>query len=66
MRVTYKAAYFIFTPFFFFQESSTTAPGPMQVTVPWVEEAMSPGIKQTGRAADHLNPPSAKVMNVWS
>jgi hypothetical protein len=36
----------------------------IQPPVQWVPVAVSPGIKQQGREADHLSPSSAEVKNV--
>jgi hypothetical protein len=39
--------------------------GPTQHPIQWVPGALSPRIKQLRHEADHLNPTSAKVKNMW-
>jgi hypothetical protein len=45
---------------FFFSKQSRLALGPNQ-TIKWVPGALSSGVKQQGREADHSPPISAKV-----
>jgi hypothetical protein len=46
---------------FLFTIASITALGPTQPPIQWVPGALSLGVKQQGREADHSPPPSAKV-----
>jgi hypothetical protein len=41
--------------------SSSLALRPTQSPVPWVQGALSPGVKQQGRKADHSPPATAEV-----
>jgi hypothetical protein len=52
--------------FFLSATASTPALGPIQPTIQWVSEALIPGVKRSGREADHLPPPSAEVKSPWS
>jgi hypothetical protein len=45
---------------FVFSTSSRPALGPTQLPIQWV-----PGVKRTGREADHSPPTSAKVKKMW-
>jgi hypothetical protein len=47
-----------------FFTASSPALGPTQPPIQWVPGALSQGIKQQGREADHSTPPSAAVKNV--
>jgi hypothetical protein len=38
--------------------------GPTQ-PIKWVPRALSPGVEQSGREADHSAPTSANVKNTW-
>jgi len=40
--------------------------GPTQPPIQWVVGALSLGVKQPGREADHSPPSSAEVENAWS
>jgi len=40
--------------------------GPIQPPIHWALRAISPGVKQPRREADHLLPCSAEVENEWS
>jgi hypothetical protein len=42
---------------------SRLALGPIQPSIQWVLEALSPGIKRPGGEADHSPPSSAEVKN---
>jgi hypothetical protein len=46
--------------------ASVPALEPTQYPIQWVPEALSPGVKRSGREADHSPPSSAEVKNVWS
>jgi hypothetical protein len=46
--------------FLFFTSSKSTL-GSTQRPIQWVREALSPGVKRTGREADHSPPASAEV-----
>jgi hypothetical protein len=46
---------------FLFTTASRTVPGPTQPPIQWVPGALSLGVKQQGREADHSPPPSAEV-----
>jgi hypothetical protein len=39
--------------------------GPTQLPIQWVSVAISPGVKQRGREADHSPPTSAEVKKTW-
>jgi hypothetical protein len=39
---------------------------PIQLPIPWIPEALSPGVKWPGCEADHLPSSSTKVKNAWS
>jgi hypothetical protein len=49
-----------------FITASRTALGPTQPPIQWVPGALSLGVKQPGRQADHSPPSSAEVKNAWS
>jgi hypothetical protein len=49
---------------FLFYTASRPALGPTQSPIQWVQEALSPGVKQLGREADRWPPSSAEVKNV--
>jgi hypothetical protein len=51
---------------FLFTTVSRTALGPTQPPIQWVPGALSLGIKQPERQADHLPPSTAEVKNAWS
>jgi hypothetical protein len=46
---------------FLFCTSSRPSVGPTQPPIQWVPGALSPGLKQPGREADHSPPASAEV-----
>jgi hypothetical protein len=50
---------------FLFSTSSRLVVGPTQPPIQWVLGALSPGVKQQGREADHSPPTSAKVKKMW-
>jgi hypothetical protein len=45
--------------------ASRPTPGTTQPPIQWLAEALSPGVKQPEREADHLPPTSAEVKNTW-
>jgi hypothetical protein len=45
--------------------SSSLALGSTQPLIQWVPGALSPGVKQPGREADHSPPASAAVKKMW-
>jgi hypothetical protein len=49
---------------FIFSTSSRPALVPTRLSIQWVQGALSPGVKQEGRAADH-SPTSADVKKTW-
>jgi hypothetical protein len=51
---------------FLFATASRTALGPTQTSIQGVSGALSLGLKQPGRDADHSPPSSAEVKNAWS
>jgi hypothetical protein len=51
---------------FLFNTASRTALGPTQPLIQWVPGALSLGVKQPGREADHSPPSGAEVENTWS
>jgi len=51
---------------FLFATASRLAVGPTQHPLQWVTGALSPGVKQPMRGADHSYPPSSEVKNTWS
>jgi hypothetical protein len=51
---------------FLFTTVSRMALGPTQHPIQWLPGALSLGIKQQGREADHSLPSSAEVKNTWS
>jgi hypothetical protein len=46
---------------FLFTTASRTSLGPTQPPIQWVPGALSLGVKQPGREADHSSPSSAEV-----
>jgi hypothetical protein len=52
--------------FFLFTTASRPALGPTQPLIKRVQGALSLGVKQPGREADHSAPSSAEVKNEWS
>jgi hypothetical protein len=50
---------------FLFSMSSRQALGPTLPPAQWVTGALSPGVQQLGRQADHSPPTSAKVKKTW-
>jgi hypothetical protein len=50
---------------FHFSISSTPALGPAQPLIQWVAGALSPGVKNLQREADHSAPTSAEVKKMW-
>jgi hypothetical protein len=50
---------------FHFSMLSRLALGPTQPPIQWVPGALSPGVKQPGREADHSPPTSAKIKKTW-
>jgi hypothetical protein len=48
-----------------FSTSSRPALGPTQPPIQWVLGAVSPGLKQLGREADHSSPASGEVEKTW-
>jgi hypothetical protein len=48
-----------------FLHSSRPALGSTQPSIQWVLGALSPGVKQPGRGADHSSPGSAEVKKIW-
>jgi hypothetical protein len=51
---------------FFSTIASRPALGPAQPPIQWVPRALSLGVKQLEREADHSPPSSAEVKDVWS
>jgi hypothetical protein len=51
---------------FLFSKSSRPTLGPTQPPIQWVPGALSPGMKQPGREADHSPPTSADVKKMWN
>jgi hypothetical protein len=51
---------------FLFTTASRTALEPTQPPIQWVPGALSRGVKQLGREADHSPPSSVEVKNAWS
>jgi hypothetical protein len=49
----------------YFSKSSTLALGSTLPLIQWVTGALSPGVKQPGRKADHSPPTSANVNKMW-
>jgi hypothetical protein len=39
--------------------------GGVDVQIQWVPEALSPGVKRSGREADHSPPTSAEIKKMW-
>jgi hypothetical protein len=39
--------------------------GPTQLSIQWVQEALSPRVKRPGREADHSPPANAEVKEIW-
>jgi hypothetical protein len=50
---------------FHFSTSSIPALGSTQPPIQWVPGALSPGVKWSGREADHSLPASAEVKKMW-
>jgi hypothetical protein len=50
---------------FLFSTSSRSTLGSTQPPIQWVLGAISPGVKRTGREADHLTPTNAEVKKTW-
>jgi hypothetical protein len=50
---------------FLFPTLSRPALGPAQPPIQWVPGALSLGVKQLGRDADHSPPTSAKIKKTW-
>jgi hypothetical protein len=64
LELVQKFADFLQSPqtlVFHFTTASRTALGPTQPPVQWVPGALSLGVKQPGREADHSPPSSAEV-----
>jgi hypothetical protein len=51
---------------FLLNTASRTVLGPSQPPIQWLPGALSLGLKQPGREADHSPPSSAEVKNAWS
>jgi hypothetical protein len=51
---------------FLFSMLSRPALGSTQPPIHWVQEALSPGVKQLGLEADHSPPASAEVKKMWN
>jgi hypothetical protein len=51
---------------FFLTPASRPVLGPIQLPIEWVPEAVSLGVKLSGREADHSPPSTAEVKNAWS
>jgi len=49
-----------------FDTATRPALGSTQPPIKWISEALSLGVKQPGREADHSPPSSAEVENAWS
>jgi hypothetical protein len=45
--------------------SSRPVLGPSPPPIQWIPGALSPGVKRTGREADHSPPTSAEVKKAW-
>jgi hypothetical protein len=50
---------------FLLSTSSRLVLGPTQPPLQWVPGILSPGVKRSGREADHPPPTSAQVKNTW-
>jgi hypothetical protein len=50
---------------FLFSTPSRPALGPTQSPIQWVSWALSPGVKQPGREADHSPPTSTEIKKMW-
>jgi hypothetical protein len=50
---------------FLYSTASMPDLGPTQPPIQWVPGALSSGVKQPGREADHSTPTSANVKNTW-
>jgi hypothetical protein len=61
-RVRFSAGLGIFP----FTTASRTALRPTHPPIQWVPGALSVGVKQPGREADHSLPSSAEIKNAWS
>jgi hypothetical protein len=48
-----------------FSKTTTSALGPAQYSLQWVQRAPSSGLKRPGREADHSYPSNADVYNEW-
>jgi hypothetical protein len=57
---------FIDSWIFLFTTASRPALGSTQPPVQWIPGAVSLGVKQPGRKADHSPPSSAEVKNAWN
>jgi hypothetical protein len=44
---------------------SRPALGPTPPPIQWIPGALSPGLKRSGREADHPSPTSAEVKKIW-
>jgi hypothetical protein len=51
---------------FLFATASRPILGPTQPPMQWISGPVSPGIKRSGRGAEHLSPCSADIENAWS
>jgi hypothetical protein len=51
---------------FLFLTASIPALGPTQNPIQWIAEALSSGVKRSGREADHSPPSTSDVKNAWS
>jgi hypothetical protein len=49
--------------FSLFHSIQTGCEGSTQLSIQWVLEAASPGVKRKGREADHSNPSSVEIKN---
>jgi hypothetical protein len=47
--------------FFFFYGASRRAVGPILFHIRWVSDELSPGVKRSGRVAEHLPPSYSEV-----
>jgi hypothetical protein len=51
---------------FFYFTASIPALWLIHPPIQWAPGALSPGVKRPGREADHSQPSSAEVKNIWS